>query len=375
MVTTFAEDAVGEDELDGETQDRLAHVRSRFISISGRNASKGLYLPVQARLDWFRTDWPEGTIDQELVAQDEKQAIFKCRVGKVKDGVSYGHAEGYGQEFAKSFDDYLLKASTVALGRALNALGFGGDDLLEGVDEGNIADAPLTANTGGGNRRSGTGTGPTPRQSTFIDTLAKERGIDAATLDAEAVRQYGQPLAKIAIGDVSAFIDWLKTQRRGEGGGQPSAPPQGQTQGQSTPLPSNEEARARANRRVHAAGTSAGLTDAALHLMAISQYPTHGEVVTTSRGELTGAELQNLAGLIERDCRTHLDIETGEVVPSPRTLIANAIAAAATPSALDTISHRMASDGVLDPWLVGMGRAQKAHLQRVGGGGSPATRF
>jgi antitoxin (DNA-binding transcriptional repressor) of toxin-antitoxin stability system len=91
------------------------------------------YLEVCWRLVWFREKYPEASLDLDMVQHDEvmaetnkggqlvQRAVFKCRVS-VPGG---GSAEGYGSETSNDFRDYLEKASTKAIGRALAALGFG----------------------------------------------------------------------------------------------------------------------------------------------------------------------------------------------------------------------------------------------------------
>ncbi len=139
---------------------------SHVIQIS-TNQGKKDYLPVQYRLVWFRAECPEGTITTELldlnrseecetevsVWNDEKRKYEKiikraCGVAvfraTVTDGKG-GSATGTKTENAASFADYLEKAETGSIGRALAALGYGtqftGDELDEGNDR--IADAPV----------------------------------------------------------------------------------------------------------------------------------------------------------------------------------------------------------------------------------------
>jgi hypothetical protein len=216
-----------------EPADDRFDVGARFVQISGRGGNKA-YLPVQARIDWFRHDYPEGLIDQEIVYHDERQAIFKATVTKVRDGVLLGRADGYGQEYASAFPDYLLKAATVSIGRALNALGFGGSDLDEGVAEGNIADAPV-------DRSAGRGEAPTPiearrpanagtpasttlliteKQLKFLWAVAREKGLSDDDVHAETKRRYGkESTSDLTRADASAFLDVLQAM-------QPKAPQQ-----------------------------------------------------------------------------------------------------------------------------------------------------
>jgi len=101
----------------------------------------GEYLPVKWRLYWFRQEYPQGTIETRLVEFNrEKQFALFC--AQVSDGRG-GMATGYGSESAVDFADYIEKAETKAIGRALAALGFGTQFALE-LDEGaRIVDAPV----------------------------------------------------------------------------------------------------------------------------------------------------------------------------------------------------------------------------------------
>jgi hypothetical protein len=80
------------------------------------------YLPVFARLMWLRTEQSGATLETDMVEHEVgKHATFKAKV-TLKDGAS---ATGWGTETVQDFRDYLEKAETKAIGRALGALGFG----------------------------------------------------------------------------------------------------------------------------------------------------------------------------------------------------------------------------------------------------------
>ncbi|MGH2613721.1 MAG: hypothetical protein ACRDJC_00640 [Thermomicrobiales bacterium] len=79
------------------------------------------YLDVKWRLLWLRKEHPDAEIVTELVQHDPQMAIFKATV-TVPTG---GKATGYGSETASDFPDFIEKAETKAIGRALNALGYG----------------------------------------------------------------------------------------------------------------------------------------------------------------------------------------------------------------------------------------------------------
>lgn len=109
---------------------------SRYmIKVSGRD-----YLPVAARLRWFRSvhaDWSIVTSPVEI--NREKQfAIFSAAVMNAEGRII---ATGHKYEDIKGFGDYIEKAEKGAVGRALGMCGFGTDDI--GDDDGDrLADAP-----------------------------------------------------------------------------------------------------------------------------------------------------------------------------------------------------------------------------------------
>ena len=88
--------------------------------LRGRGGSQE-YLDVKWRLLWLRREHPNAQIVTEHVKIDETSAIFKATVS-IETG---GRATGYGSETAGDFGDFIEKAETKAIGRALNALGYG----------------------------------------------------------------------------------------------------------------------------------------------------------------------------------------------------------------------------------------------------------
>src|SRR5919205_4073528 len=99
-------------------------------------------LEVKWRLVWFRSEHPDGVIETELVSHDGTSAVFRARV-QIPGG---GSATGWGSESADDFRDYLEKAETKALGRALAALGFGTQftpDFEFGAAESRVVDSPI----------------------------------------------------------------------------------------------------------------------------------------------------------------------------------------------------------------------------------------
>jgi hypothetical protein len=123
------------------------------------------YLPVAWRLVWFREHCPDGSIETEMIHLDldreteeegyawsdqtkRSEKVTKRANGLavfravVKDGKG-GIATGTKMEKAASFPDYLEKAETGAVGRALAALGYGTQFAPELDEQHRIVDAPV----------------------------------------------------------------------------------------------------------------------------------------------------------------------------------------------------------------------------------------
>lgn len=97
------------------------------------------YLEVKWRLVWFREQYPHGVITSAIHAISQDHAIVTARVEDGEGGVG----SGIGSESVKDFGDFIEKAETKAIGRALAALGFGTQFAPE-LDEGErIVDSPV----------------------------------------------------------------------------------------------------------------------------------------------------------------------------------------------------------------------------------------
>lgn len=146
-------------------QTKAFNPNEHIMQIKSGQSSKD-YLPVQWRLVWFRSAFPYGSIETEMLHLDldrdtEEEAyawnaerrksekvtkhakgfvIFKATV---KDGQG-GIATGTKSEKAASFGDFIEKAETGAIGRALAALGYGTQFTGDEWDEAHrIVDSPV----------------------------------------------------------------------------------------------------------------------------------------------------------------------------------------------------------------------------------------
>ena len=198
-----------------------------LVSINGR----GQYLEVKWRLLWLRTVHPDAAIETELVRLQDNEAVFKARVS-LPGG---GSATGWGSESVTDFRDFVEKAETKAIGRALAALGFGTQfchDHEFGATDGQIVDSPVDINAGRARRPAAAANGSgndgaaaaqamtaaatqpaTERQIKFIQAIAREAGLDETELEVWSQELYGMGVDGLNRRDASALIDALQRRR------------------------------------------------------------------------------------------------------------------------------------------------------------------
>ena len=99
------------------------------------------YLQVMWRLVWFREDHPDWNIEPMPLEFDAEHAVFKATI---YDENGKARVTGHGSESKRDFGDYLEKAETKAVGRALAMLGYGTQFTATELDEGErIVDSPV----------------------------------------------------------------------------------------------------------------------------------------------------------------------------------------------------------------------------------------
>lgn len=99
------------------------------------------YLQVAHRILWWRDENPNDVITVEFIQMNETMCIAKATV--LNEGGSI-KAQMHKREDAKHFADYMEKAETGAIGRALAVLGYGTQFTAQEFEEGErLADSPI----------------------------------------------------------------------------------------------------------------------------------------------------------------------------------------------------------------------------------------
>lgn len=110
--------------------------QDHFIAIKGKQ-----YLPVAARIAWFRQEHPDWTISTSFEVLSEKYAVATA---VIMDPSGRLLASAHKQETVAGWADHLEKAETGAIGRALAYLGYGtlNAQELDEDDPPDVVDAP-----------------------------------------------------------------------------------------------------------------------------------------------------------------------------------------------------------------------------------------
>lgn len=167
------------------------------------------YLEVKWRIAWLRAEDPEARLETTLYEHDGDHAVFSARVELTSGAV----ATGWGSETRLSFENYLEKAETRAIGRALAAVGFGTQFCGDFEDIDSPADTPVQRQLpreDDGPRRPVMEMLRTDKQANMIHALVSKGKFPARELDTELERRYGQTMETLSKRNASNFIDGLQ---------------------------------------------------------------------------------------------------------------------------------------------------------------------
>lgn len=98
------------------------------------------YLPVAARIAWFRREHPDWSIITNIVQLANKGVLMKA---VIKDAQGRVIATARKKETEIGFPDYIEKAETGAVGRALAMCGYGTLQAPEFDEQERLADSPI----------------------------------------------------------------------------------------------------------------------------------------------------------------------------------------------------------------------------------------
>jgi uncharacterized protein (DUF3820 family) len=109
----------------------IANEQIKTTDIKGKN-----YAEVNQRIKAFRMIYPQGTINTELVSNENGVCIFRASV-HTEDGVLLGTGTAYEREDSTFINktSYIENCETSAVGRALGMAGFGIDVSVASAEE------------------------------------------------------------------------------------------------------------------------------------------------------------------------------------------------------------------------------------------------
>jgi hypothetical protein len=117
--------------------EKYAPSKGDYIRVQGNKQ----YLPVPQRVQWMRGEHPDWGIHTRVHALDWDVGYVIMRADVV-DGNGHILGQGTKTETRKGFSDFVEKAETGAVGRALARAGYGTEDALD-LEGDRFADAPI----------------------------------------------------------------------------------------------------------------------------------------------------------------------------------------------------------------------------------------
>lgn len=165
------------------------------------------YLEVKYRLVWFREEHPDWSIETQFLSIDERSA---CARAVVKDEAGRIIATSHKAETASNFPDFMEKAETGAIGRALALIGFGTQFCADELDEGDrIVDAPVAAKAS-----YGVGTrvpGVKSAVSSAMPPATPQKPFNVGEFQINFGKKYlGKRVKDIPRKDLESYLDWLE---------------------------------------------------------------------------------------------------------------------------------------------------------------------
>jgi hypothetical protein len=197
------------------------------------------YLEVKYRLVWFREDHPDWSIETELISVTDVSAYARATIRDEKSRII---ATSHKFESIQGFPDFIEKAETGAIGRALALIGYGTQFCADELDEGKrIVDAPAnpvsrnssrpvprgnqpnrsadrTQQVAGASRdeannanQEGSGSAEQEEDSSNNEQSASSAGEPGDYLISFGRKYKGKKLKEIPKAEIESYIKWLET--------------------------------------------------------------------------------------------------------------------------------------------------------------------
>ena len=125
--------------------------QNHLMKVKGKD-----YLEVKYRVHWFRQEKPDWDIQTRIIQVDIEKGLAIVQAD-IFDEEGKHKSSGIQMEEKRTFPDYLAKAETASIGRALACLGYGTlqcFELEEGIEKGRFVDAPVSLNGDKGNGKT-----------------------------------------------------------------------------------------------------------------------------------------------------------------------------------------------------------------------------
>lgn len=174
------------------------------------------YLEVKYRLVWFREDHPDWSIETELKSVTDVSAYARA---VIRDDQGRIIATSHKFESIQGFPDFIEKAETGAIGRALALIGYGTQFCADELDEGaRIVDAPVRVRREKPKLKEGSEEAQNPSQEGVAsapseeETQTPQKKTEPGDYTINFGRKYkGKKLKEIPRKEVESYIEWLES--------------------------------------------------------------------------------------------------------------------------------------------------------------------
>jgi hypothetical protein len=167
------------------------------------------YLEVKYRLVWFREEHPTWSIETQLVSVTDTSAYAKATI---RDDTGRIIATSHKFESVQGFPDFIEKAETGAIGRALALIGYGTQFCADELDEGKrIVDAPVEMAKRAPANAPKIAVGVPDHTEVSSNEEAVRPGVTPGDFTINFGRKYkGKKLKEISRSELESYVKWLE---------------------------------------------------------------------------------------------------------------------------------------------------------------------